>query len=137
MTNLHQSFTTFSDSVIGPLSNLVARIYMGYFIFFISGLAKLDDFAGTVELFEDDWAIPFLPAQAAAFLAMAGELILPILLIAGLFTRLAAAGLLVMAIFIQIWAVQDTQHFLWMIILVLLWGHGGSKISLDNWLFKT
>ena len=81
MAQLYQSFTAFSANIIGPLSNLTARIYMGYFIFFIPGLAKLDDFEGTIKLFEGDWALPFLPAQAAAFLAMAGELILPVLLI--------------------------------------------------------
>ncbi len=133
---MKQPFTALSTDTIESLANLIARIYMGYFIFFVSGLAKLNDFEGTIELFEDDWALPFLPAHASAFLAMVGELILPILLILGFFTRLAAFGLLIMAVVIQVWALQLDAHYLWMIILAMLWGYGGGKFSLDNWLLK-
>jgi putative oxidoreductase len=109
---------------------------MGYSIFFMSGLAKLDDFEGTIELFEEDWVIPLIPAEPAAYLATAGELVLPVLLILGLFTRMGALGLLVMTIVIQTFAIQDPQHYIWMLALGLLLGYGGNKISLDNLLFK-
>lgn len=136
MMNLYRVFENFCASIIAPLANLAARIYIGYSIFFVSGLAKLDDFEGVVELFEEDWVIPFLPAQPAAYLATAGELILPILLILGLFTRFGAFGLMIMTIVIQMFAIQDPQHYLWMLVLALLVSYGGDKISLDNFLFK-
>lgn len=116
---------------VAPLANLAARIYLGYFIFFVSGLAKLDDFEGTVELFEEDWVVPLLSPETASYMATAGELILPVLLILGFFTRFAAAGLLVMAVVIQVYAVQDPQHYLWMLILAMLIGYGGDKLSID------
>ena len=134
--NLYYSFCSFCRSVVAPLANLAARIYMGYSIFFVSGLAKLDDFEGTVELFEEDWIIPLLSPQPAAYLATAGELVLPILLILGLFTRLGALGLLLMTIVIQVFAIQDPQHYIWMLVFGLLVGYGGNKLSLDNFLFK-
>jgi len=130
-----QLYTAFSDvcrSVVAPVVNLAARIYVGWSIFFVSGLAKFDDFEETVELFEDDFAVPFLSAEPAAYLATAGELVLPILLIAGLFTRFGAIGLLAMTAVIQFWVLQDPQHYLWMLVLGLLAGYGGDKLSLDN-----
>lgn len=138
MVSLFNAFNQFCASIVAPLANLAARIYMGYYIFFVSGLAKLDDFEGTVELFEEDWIVPVLSNTPtfAAFMATAGELILPVLLIAGLFTRIGAAGLLVMSIVIQVFAIQDPQHYLWMLILALLVGYGGDKLSLDNLLFN-
>lgn len=119
------------QNFVAPLANLAARIYLGYFIFFVSGLAKLDDFEGTVELFEEDWVVPLLSPEMASYMATAGELILPVLLILGFFTRFAAAGLLVMAVVIQVYAVQDPQHYLWMLILAMLIGYGGDKLSID------
>jgi putative oxidoreductase len=132
MIKLYDAFCNFCATVVAPLANLAARIYLGWSIFFVSGLAKLDDFEETVELFDDDFAVPFLPAEPAAYLATAGELVLPILLIAGLFTRIGALGLLVMTAVIQIFVLQDPQHYLWMLVLGLLVGYGGGKLSLDN-----
>ncbi len=136
MMNLYSAFSNFCATAFAPLANLAARIYMGYSIFFVSGLAKLDDFEGTVELFEEDWIIPLLPPTPAAYLATAGELVLPILLILGLFTRIGALGLFIMTIVIQVYAIQDPQHYIWMLVLGMLVGYGGDKLSIDNFLFK-
>ena len=132
MKKLYNAFSSLCRSIVAPLANLAARIYLGWSIFFVSGLAKLDDFEETVELFGDDFAVPFLSAEPAAYLATASELVLPVLLILGLFTRLGAAGLLVMTAVIQIWVLQDSQHYLWMLVLALLAGYGGGKLSLDS-----
>jgi len=135
MKKLYSAFSAFCADFVTPVANLWARIYVGL-IFFRSGKAKLADMEETVEFFEDDWALPFLPAEPAAYLATAGELILPVLLFIGLFTRIGAAGLLIMAAVIQFFVLQDHQHYFWMIILALLLGQGGSKLSLDYWLLK-
>ena len=136
MTKFYDAFCSFCASIVAPLANLAARIYMGYSIFFVSGLAKLGDFEETIELFEEDWVIPLLPAEPTAYLATAGELVLPVLLILGLFTRIGALGLLLMTMVIQTFAIQDPQHYIWMLVLGLLLGYGGNKISVDNLLFK-
>ena len=136
MKKLYFAVSEFCAMAIAPIANLWARIYIGYSVFFVSGLAKLDDYEETVELFEDDFAVPFLSAEPAAFMATAGELVLPVLLILGLFTRFGALGLLIMSAVIQIWVLQDHQHYFWMIILAMLVGYGGNKLSLDYWLLK-
>ena len=132
MKKLYTVFCDLCASIIAPLANLAARVYVGWSLFFASGLAKLNDFEETIELFDDDFAVPFLSAEPAAYLATAGELVLPVLLILGLFTRVGALGLLIMTAVIQIWVLQDLQHYLWMLILAMLTGYGGGKISLDN-----
>ncbi len=135
MKKIYNLFSDLCADFVTPVANLWARIYIGL-IFFRSGKAKLADMEETVEFFEDDWALPFLPAEPAAYLATAGELVLPILLFIGLFTRVGAVGLLIMAAVIQFFVLQDHQHYFWMIILALLVGQGGSKLSLDYWLLK-
>lgn len=109
-------------------------------------MAKIDDMEGTVELFDPaedgEFIISFLPEsippEIPAYLATFGELILPALLFVGLLTRFSAAGLLVMAVVIQFFVpgFEDHQHYFWMIILAMLIGHGGNKLSLDYWLLK-
>jgi putative oxidoreductase len=136
MLKMYETFCGFANAIVAPIANLVARIYLGM-DFFGSGLLKLEDFEETIELFEDDWALPFMPAEPAAYLATAGELILPILLFLGLFTRLGALGIFVMAVVIEVWVFPGTvQHYYWMIIAAMLVGQGGHKLSLDNLLLK-
>lgn len=132
----YQQLNSFGQCIILPLANLVARCYIGW-EFFKSGLLKIDDFETTVEMFEDDWVLPLLPPLPSAYLATAGELVLPILLVVGLFTRVGALGLFIMALVIEIFVYPGTvQHYYWMIILAMLVGQGGSKLSLDNMLLR-
>jgi putative oxidoreductase len=136
MTKFYDAFCSFCASIVAPLANLAARIYVGL-DFFRSGLLKFDDFEETIENFEDVYPVPFLSAEPAAYLATAGELVLPVLLFLGLFTRIGAAGLLVMALVIEIFFFPgELQHKYWMLILAMLIGYGGGKLSLDNLLLK-
>lgn len=140
MIKLHTALNDFSAAFLAPLANLWARIYIGWFVFFSSGRAKLDDFEETIELFDPaedgEFALAFLPPEPAAYLATGGELILPILLILGLFTRFSAAGLFVMAAVIQFFVFPEQLHIMWMIALAMLVGTGGGKLSLDYWLLN-
>jgi len=143
MKNLYIAFGSLCAMIITPLANLAARIYVGL-IFWKSGVVKFEDLEETVENFDPaedgDFALSFLPdfvpPEVPAYMATFGELILPIMLFIGLFTRIGALGLLIMAAVIQFAVLPDHQHYLWMIILAMLLGQGGSKLSLDNWLFK-
>jgi putative oxidoreductase len=90
--------------------------------------------ASTLSQFHGDFALPLLPAEAAAWFATLGEFILPLLLVLGLFTRFAAAGLLVMTLVIQIFVFPDAwwaTHALWAALLLYLVGRGPGRISLD------
>jgi len=120
MKNLFQSFNNFCATIVSPLANVWARIYIGL-IFWRSGVAKFDDLEGTVELFDPEedgeFIISFLPEsippEIPAYLATFGELILPILLFIGLFTRIGALGLFIMTIVIQFFVpgFEDSQHY--------------------------
>ena len=136
MIRLYDGFSGLCATFLAPLANLAARIYVGL-DFFRSGLAKIGDFEETLIYFEEDWIVPLLPSNVSAYLATAGELVLPILLFVGLFTRVGAIGLFIMALVIEIFVFPGTaQHYYWMIILGMLAAYGGNKLSLDNFLLK-
>lgn len=136
LSSLTGSISQFASTFVAPVANLVARIYIGM-EFFRSGLTKLDDWEETVDMFTEEWVVPLLPPQLSALLGTAGELILPVMLILGIFTRIGAAGLFIMALVIELFIYPGTnQHYYWMIILGLLVGYGGDKISVDNLLFR-
>ena len=145
MKNIYLKLCDFCSVALAPIANLWARIYVGL-IFWNSGLAKIDDMEGTIEMFDPEedgeFVISFLPQslppEIPAYLATIGELVLPALLFVGLLTRFGAAGLLVMTVVIQFFVpgFEDHQHYLWMIVLALLVGYGGNKLSLDYWLIK-
>lgn len=141
LMNLYDNFSDLCRSFITPVVNLAARIYVGM-EFFRSGLLKLEDFLHfdfeeTIDSFNGDWAIPGLPAELAATLATLGELALPILLIAGLLTRVGAVGLFVMALTIELFVYPGTaQHYYWMLILAFIAAQGGQLFSVDNFLLK-
>lgn len=81
-----------SLNVLAPVADVLLRLYIAK-IFFMSGLTKIADWDTTLYLFSDEYRIPLLSPQLAAIAGTAGELILPILLVLGLFTRLSAVGL--------------------------------------------
>lgn len=143
MKKLYLAFGSLCSTVVSPLANLAARIYVGL-IFWKSGVAKFEDLEETVENFDPaedgDFVLSFLPEsippEIPAYMATFGELILPIMLFIGLFTRIGALGLLIMTVVIQVFVFPLDLHYLWMIILALILGHGGGKISLDHWVFK-
>jgi len=139
MNTIFEGLRNISIMAIAPVANLLARVYVGL-EFFRSGMTKIEDFETAVEMFEEEWVIPLLSPQVAAVLATVGELVLPALLILGLFTRFAAAGLFVMAVVIEFVVFKGsgeyTQHYYWMIIFALLVSYGGDKLSLDKLLFK-
>lgn len=120
-----------------PLVDLGVRLAMAP-IFFRSGLQKMSDWPATVFLFEYEYQVPVLPPVLAAALATATELTMPVLLVLGLGTRLAALPLLVMTLVIQ-FAVASVnpsfyhpQHYLWMVMLAGLVVRGGGTLSLDH-----
>lgn len=122
-------------NVLQPLALLAVRIYVGW-VFFSSGLTKLRDWDSTLFLFEEEYSVPFIHFELAAWLGTAGELVLPVLLILGLGSRFAAAGLtlvnIIAVVSLEVIApAAYTLHILWGILLaqVLLWGAG--TLSID------
>jgi putative oxidoreductase len=130
------------------LASLVARFALAV-PFYKSGLTKWDGFLQISEtpalLFTEDFKLhlfgqtfdypfPTLMAWGSSI----GEIVLPILLVLGLFTRFAALGLLVMTALIQLtfpdgWA---NFHLPWAALAVAIIYMGSGKIALDNFLRK-
>lgn len=121
---------------VGHFFNLGIRFYL-LSIFFQSGLTKLRDWDSTLFLFEEEYQVPLLPADLAAYLGTAGELILPALLMLGLFSRFSAAGLFVVnaVAAISLAEISDaafTQHLFWGTLALYLVVYGGQRWSIDR-----
>ena len=89
----------------------------------------------TFALFSQEYKVPLLSPDIAAYLATAMESVLPILLVLGLLTRLSALGLLGMTLVIQIFVFPDawwTVHAYWAALLLVLIARGPGALSLDQ-----
>ncbi|WP_292970085.1 DoxX family protein [Novosphingobium sp.] len=115
------------------------RVVLGG-IFWRSGQTKVEEGTWfqltetTYELFRTEYAGVPLPAEFAAVMANAAEHVLPALLLAGLFTRGAALGLLGMTLTIQVFVYPDAwwpEHSLWAALALVLVLRGGGLFSLD------
>lgn len=133
--NAYGSFSTFLDS-LRPFSLFGARLYIGW-VFFLAGLTKITDWDTTLWLFAEEYSVPFLNHELAAFLGTGGELIFPILLVMGIATRFNALGLSVVNIVAVLSLEEITPaalnlHILWggMLGLIIIFGAG--FISLDH-----
>jgi putative oxidoreductase len=100
----------------------------------VEGLFTISDAA--VSLFAEEYQLPLLNPLLAATLAAVAEHSLPILLVLGLCTRYAAAGLLGMTLVIQIFVYPDAwpTHLSWMTLVALNLAKGPGSWSLDAWL---
>lgn len=123
------------------LFNLIIRLYIAQ-IFFRSGLTKLRDWDSTLFLFEEEYHVPVLSSDAAAYLGTGGELVLPVLLALGLFTRFAASGLFVINLVAAISladlsAIAWLQHVIWGAGAIYIMLHGSTRLSVDSSLKKS
>ncbi|MDO6386592.1 DoxX family protein [Uliginosibacterium sp. 31-12] len=118
---------------------LALRLYIAW-VFFKSGLTKIEDWSSTLALFEYEYSVPLLPTTLAAVMGTAGELLLPPLLALGLVTRFAALGLTVvnaMAVisYPALWGFECPaaiqSHFFWGAGLLVLLAFGGGRVAAD------
>jgi putative oxidoreductase len=123
--------------------DLAIRLYVAN-VFFRSGLLKIDNWDGTLYLFENEYKVPLLAPAAAAWLGTFAELFFPVLLALGLATRFAAFSLFVFNIVavISFWHVLSqnqaalNSHWYWSVLLAVTLFHGPGKLSLDYWIWK-
>jgi putative oxidoreductase len=119
---------------------LGARLYVAQ-VFWLSGLTKIRDWSTTLALFQDEYHVPLLPPELAAYLGTGGELGLPVLLVLGLGGRFAALGLSVMNV-VAVLSLEEIApaalagHQLWGALLIglALWGPG--RWSVDAWMAR-
>jgi putative oxidoreductase len=130
-----------ADALEGALAHavlaLAARLGVGA-VFFLSGRTKVDGLLTVNEnaltLFREEYRVPLLPPELAAHAAAYAEHLLPLLLFAGLATRLSALGLLGMTAVIQFFVYPDAwpTHLTWAASLLYLAARGAGPLSLDR-----
>ncbi len=135
MRDLIESTVDRFKAIPEDLISYVARIGIGT-TFFRSGMLKLEGWAdgNTLTLFREEYRLPLIPPEIAAYMATAAELTLPILIFAGLLTRFAAAGLLMMTLVIEIFVYPNAfdTHGVWAVSLLFLMKYGAGALSVDE-----
>ncbi|MGB8694905.1 MAG: DoxX family protein [Steroidobacteraceae bacterium] len=117
---------------------LLARLATAV-VFWRSGSVKLDDWAGTLSLFEDEYKVPLIPAHLAAYVATAMELGGAVLMLLGLGTRAVALAYLGMITVIQTFVYPEAwpTHIQWAAFLLILLARGPGSWSLDALLMRS
>ena len=118
-----------------PLSliQLAGRIAVGH-VFWQSAQTKLTSWPVTLQLFAFEYRLPILPPDIAAPMATAAELSGAVLIVLGLFSRLAALMLLGVVATIQIFVYPGhwAEHLMWASLLLLIFARGPGLFSLDR-----
>jgi putative oxidoreductase len=115
---------------------LLSRIAVAQ-VFWRSGQTKVSGFhlrEETFVLFREEYKVPLLPPDVAAYMSTIGEHVFPVLLVVGLASRLSALGLFGMTMVIQLFVFPDgwPEHILWIALLVGIIARGPGAISLDQ-----
>ena len=107
-------------------------------VFWNSAMTKLDDWNAALSLFTDEYKLPLLPPQIAAYAAVGIELTMPVLLVLGLATRLASLVLLAMTVVIEafVYPLAWPTHIQWAAMLLVLLCRGPGAASLDRLLSR-
>src|SRR5260370_25875690 len=101
-------------------------------------MTKLANWDTTLVLFADEYRVPVLPSETAAYMAASIELTTPVLLVLGLATRPVALVLLGMTTVIEAFVYPEAwpTHIQWGAILLVLLCRGAGKWSLDYLLYR-
>jgi len=148
-TMMKRGFAFYDDCAaaltkLGPLALLLFRAWVAL-AFWRAGVVKIEDPYGTQYLFNNEYHVPLLSGDVAAFLGTWIELITPWLLVVGLAGRLTALFLFVYNIIAVISYPDLWPHGFWtgliggdfndhkvwamMLLAVIAWGPG--TLSLD------
>jgi putative oxidoreductase len=79
---------------LAPLGDLLLRLYVAN-VFWKAGLVKIQSWSSTMYMFTEEYKVPLLPPEIAAYLGTGVELFFPVLLAFGLAGRFAAFVLFV------------------------------------------
>lgn len=109
---------------------LLMRLWIAK-IFWYSGMTKITDWQSALFLFREEYKVPLIPPEIAAYLATAAELACPLLLLIGFATRFATVPLLIMAAVIQFTYLSFIDHAYWAMLLATILMYGPGVLSLD------
>lgn len=127
-----------SGAVPEAIALLFTRVALAG-IFWRSARTKVEDGSWlqmsdtTVFLFQEEYGMPY--PEITGLIATYAEHFLPILVVFGLFTRVGAAGLLIMTLIIQFFVYPEAwwqTHIIWVALAGILVVRGGGMFSLDR-----
>src|SRR5438034_5003226 len=127
---------SFAERIPYSLLALVSRFAVAS-IFWRSGQTKVHGLSireETFVLFREEYRVPLLPPDIAAYVTTVAEHLFPVLLIIGFASRLSALGLLAMTTVIQLFVYPSgwPQHILWIGLLLPIIARGPGVLSLDH-----
>lgn len=124
-----------------PLFLLALRLWVSW-QFLKSGWLKLTDWDSTLFLFQEEYRVPLLSPELAAFAGTFGELFFSLLLAFGVLSRVAAIGLSAVNVLAVVsyahvllssgFEAALAQHFLWGLMLLAVVIFGPGKLSLQR-----
>ncbi len=131
-----------TSTVLPDLAQLGLRLGLGG-VFWASARTKVDGLMtvsdSTFWLFEEEYALPVISSDIAAYLATYAEHLFPLMLVVGLGSRFAALGLFVMAAVIQLFVYPDallSTHLGWLAMAGAVMVFGPGRFSLDHLLAR-
>jgi putative oxidoreductase len=132
-------FIAKADELLEKLSSVVLLLFRLYVaeIFFRSGLLKLSNFDGTVALFENEYRVPVLSPMLAAVAGTGAELVLPVLLALGIFSRFTGVAFFIFNA-VAVYSYPDISdagikdHMLWGAMLAVIATVGPGRIAVDT-----
>src|ERR1700720_4410736 len=112
-----ESGRSLAERIPNSLLTLVSRFAVAS-IFWRSGQVKVHGFCireETFVLFREEYRVPLLPPDIAAYVTTVAEHLYPVLLIIGFAPRLSALGLVGMTMVLQLFVYPSgwPQHILW------------------------
>jgi putative oxidoreductase len=139
MSMLHQLLETgrsLAERIPYGAVALVSRFALAS-VFWRSAQTKVNGFSireETFFLFRDEYKVPLLPPDLAAYLATISELVFSVLLLIGLASRLSALGLFGMTMVIQLFVFPDgwPEHILWIALQLLIIARGPGVLAVDH-----
>lgn len=123
-----------------PVFLLGLRLWVSW-QFLKSGWLKLRDWDSTLFLFQEEYRVPLLSPELAAVTGTFGELLFPLLLVFGIYGRLAAIGLSAVNVLAVVsyshvllakgFEAALAQHYLWglMLLTVVIFGPGSLSLQ--------
>ncbi|TIV24733.1 MAG: DoxX family protein [Mesorhizobium sp.] len=130
---LYRRIIKLPEHIPFSLVQLAARVAVAH-VFWQSAQSKLASWPVTLQLFANEYNLPFIDPSIAAPLATTAELTGSALVFLGLFSRLAAVMLLGVVSVIQIFVYPENwaEHLLWGSLLLLVLTRGAGVFSLDQ-----
>ena len=154
ITQLVETLVQLCSRVPHSVTALLARFSIAA-VFWQSGQTKVQGFAinlvdgtfelgipslapFTVALFADEYKVPLLSPELAAYLATFAEHLFPILILLGLATRFSSLALLGMTLVIQVFVYPGAYatHGVWAAVLLYLISRGPGMVALDHLIAK-